>query len=370
MKIGVNAHWDKLQYCIVGQTYSPEFYSFVENERVRSAIQQIAKETREDLDNLAKRLEDFGVTVIRPVVSNNVEDYMIGTKILPAPLTPRDHMAVVDDILYCPTPDRLSKWRQIKGDSWPEEPPASWDTLSDVVKEDLVSIFNITEYSDLFNWDHSWMQPVIESIVNAEQRVVYDSDIDSAMVHRLGNRIIVGNWFEGDMREDVVSLLEQNHPNSNVTLVETCGHLDGTFCVVKEGLVVASNDLPDSVYAELLPGYTVIRVSKSIQLPEFSHAKLSNKQKWWVPEELGSSDFEQYVNKYLSNWMGEVNETSVGVNMLMVDETNVFCTVEDPHLYEQLSKHGITPHYVPFRHHIFWDSGLHCVTNDLRRESA
>ena len=41
----VYQHWDPLRVCIVGKSYSPEFYHFIKNDRIRVVFERIARET-------------------------------------------------------------------------------------------------------------------------------------------------------------------------------------------------------------------------------------------------------------------------------------------------------------------------------------
>ena len=73
MLYSVYQHWDPLKVCIVGKSYSPEFYSFITNTRVRSVMERIAQETEEDYQKLISLLKQFNVEVLRPNVKNDVE---------------------------------------------------------------------------------------------------------------------------------------------------------------------------------------------------------------------------------------------------------------------------------------------------------
>jgi hypothetical protein len=57
----------------------------------------------------------------------------------------------------------------------------------------------------------------------------------------------------------------------------------------------------------------------------------------------------------------------------MLDEKNLLCidsvNAYDP-LYEELEKHGVTVHALPWRTRGFWDGGMHCITLDIRRKST
>jgi hypothetical protein len=48
IKINSNTGFQKLQSCLVGQCYPPEFFAFIKNSRLRSIFEKIATETEED----------------------------------------------------------------------------------------------------------------------------------------------------------------------------------------------------------------------------------------------------------------------------------------------------------------------------------
>ncbi len=52
--------------------------------------------------------------------------------------------------------------------------------------------------------------------------------------------------------------------------------------------------------------------------------------------------------------------------MLPIDKDNVI-SINNNQIEDQLSGQGINVHSVRLRHHLFWDGGVHCVTNDLDR---
>ena len=93
----VYQHWDPLKVCIVGKTYPPEFYSYITNSRARSVMEKIAQETEEDFQKLITLLESFGVKVLRPVISDNINLYRInGSGALKVPpMNPRDYMIML-----------------------------------------------------------------------------------------------------------------------------------------------------------------------------------------------------------------------------------------------------------------------------------
>ena len=98
--------------------------------------------------------------------------------------------------------------------------------------------------------------------------------------------------------------------------------------------------------------------------------KKKNHGKWWVPGEELNDDFTDFVESWLSHWVGFVEETVFDVNMLIIDPKNVMVFNYNPQVFEALNRYGVTPHIVPFRHRYFWDGGISCCTQDLRRRGG
>ena len=78
--------------------------------------------------------------------------------------------------------------------------------------------------------------------------------------------------------------------------------------------------------------------------------------------------FGAFVNTYLKEWVGYVEETVFEVNMLSLSPDVILVNNYHKEVFDFLERHHVTPVIVPFRHRWFWDGGVHCVTQDLRRE--
>jgi len=348
--VNVKHHWDTLKTCVVGTTYAPDFYSFVKDKTVRDNLCTIAEQTLDDLAELEKLLHKFGVTVIRPAVAENVDDVKYGSKILSAPLTPRDYIAVIEDKVFLPTPDALGLWRKLSGSDWPKNPPVG------------ISEYDGYSVEDLYYLDHTWIQQLLP--LCKDNDVLYDRDVDSAMVQRLGDTLLVGNWCKGDMH--ISEYLRDVFPSKIVKNVDTLGHLDGCFCAVSPDLVLT---MPGIEVENLFPNSEIVTLTSTVN-KQFSGAKQKNIGNWWVPESLHSTEFSNYIETYLSNWVGKIQETHLDVNVLMVDPSNVVCSSYDEVLFSTFENHNITPHVLNFRHQLFWDSGIHCLTADLDRHDS
>ena len=342
----VKHHWDPLKTCVVGTTYAPDFYSFITDKTIRDNLCTIAQQTLDDLSKLEKLLQSFGVNVIRPEVTDSVGDVRYGNNILPAPLTPRDYIAVIEDKVFLPTPDALGLWRKLSGSDWPKTPPMG------------ISEYEGYSVEDLYYLDHTWIQELLP--LCKDNDVIYDRNVDSAMVQRLGDTLLVGNWHEGDTH--VSEYLQDVFPSKIVESIETLGHLDSCVCAVSPSLVLT---IPGMKVENLFPDSEVVVLDSTV-FKQFSNAKYDIGD-WWVPQSLNSPKFSNYIENYLSNWVGKIHESHLDVNALMIDPSNVVCNSYDESLFRKFENHNITPHIVDFRHKLFWDSGIHCLTADLDR---
>ena len=124
MTYSVHQHWDPLKVCAVGQSYPPEFYNFIKNQKVQSVMKRIAEETEEDYQNLIKLLETFGVETVRTSINEDFDSYLDSNgKYLPPPMTPRDYTAMVGNKFFMPKTElRCMPWTDIRGLDWPEHP--------------------------------------------------------------------------------------------------------------------------------------------------------------------------------------------------------------------------------------------------------
>lgn len=372
MTYSVHQHWDPLKVCAVGQTYPPEFYQYISNSKVRSVMEKIAEETQEDLLGLIAILESFGVQTVQTDLSDDFSKYLTGEKYLPPPMTPRDDVAMIGEKFFMPITNKNSKWNDIKGTDWPENPPDTWDHLSFSIRQELKNQFYIESIDQLYYRDYSTLVPIEQLVKNQNNEIIYDMKIDSAMVSRIGKDLYFGTWTKGQDPNPLRKRMETIFPEYRCHIVDTGGHLDGTFCPVKPGLIVSSIDISPEEFKKLFPGWEVIYpCTTGIKSNEnFLKLKQKNAGKWWIPGQEDNNDLSWFIETYMDHWVGLIEETVIDVNMLMIDEKNVLCINEEPRIFSAFERHGITPHLVKFRHYNFWDGGLHCVTADLHRKGS
>ena len=85
-KWNVYQHWDPLKVCIVGKSYPPEFYSWIQKPTVRSLFEKIAIETEEDYQKIIALLKKFKVEIHRPELPKQT---FIAGRHFPPPMTPK-----------------------------------------------------------------------------------------------------------------------------------------------------------------------------------------------------------------------------------------------------------------------------------------
>jgi hypothetical protein len=375
MTYSVYQHWDKLKVCVVGRSYPPEFFAFVENNQARYVLERIAQETEEDLQNFISFVQARGIKILRPMLSDNLKDYHLNGRYLPPPLTPRDDIGMIGERFFMPQPIRHHKWEIIKGNNWPALPPqndSEWNNLPAWLRKELLDRFNIDNLIDIYDKDHNSLSQINEFIKENGNEIIYNQSIDSAMICRVGKDLYCGTWNVGVDHLDLRKKLETIFPDYRCHIIETGGHLDGVFCPIKEGLIFSSRELDRTVFDKHFPGWEVVYIDQSINSlnPKFKDLKKKNNGKWWVPGEEENGQFTNFVEHIINNWIGYCEETVIGVNLLMLDENNLVCVKEDEKIFKILEKHNITSHVLPFRHYNFWDSGWHCLTADIHREGT
>jgi hypothetical protein len=345
----VNYHWDRLKICVVGRAYPPEHFAWVSDPKIRSALERIMIETEEDFQKLIKLLESFGVTVIRPCVENS-------DRFKKPMVAPRDHMAMIGNHFYCD-----QKYNELE------------------------------------------LGPILSVIRQEGNPITLDQGINSAIANRMGAKLYFGRpekrrlianalplhkiqSLDGVQMSKLIDLLDDDHMVDaelhRITallkdhechfLDGTEGHIDGTVSLIKPGLLLLANDDAEliSTCRQHWPDWEMVIVKDNERQlwSRFSRLKIDNGGKWWMPGEEQNFALTDFVDTYLSEWVGYVAETFFEINTLMIDQTNAVCVNFTDPILNAYARHGVTPHEINFRHRFFWDGGIHCVTSDLHRQ--
>jgi hypothetical protein len=365
MTYSVHQHWDPLKVCVVGRSYPPEFYNWITVPHVRELFERIAIETEEDYQGIIKKLESFGVEVMRPKLP---EITFANHMYIPPPMTPRDYTAMVGEKFYQGYRyDIQACYNLVKDPSWPR--CHSWEEFNQLpthIQDKCINQHGVssvkgfrTEYEDIFN--HIELQG---------NKIFGSRDINGAMLARIGKDLYLGT---DDYSQDTAILkqqMNQEFPDYRNHVVNTGGHSDGTYCPVCPGLIISLNDVP--TYADTFPDWEVVYLPGQSweAVTPFLQLKRKNAGKWWIPGFEQDQAVVDIVETWLGHWTGYVEETVFDVNMLIIDPKNVMVFNYNKQVFDALDRYGITPHIVPFRHRFFWDGGIHCVTSDLHREGT
>jgi hypothetical protein len=362
----VYQHWDPLKVCVVGRSYPPEFYSWITVPHVRSLFEKIAIETEEDYQNIIKKLQEFGVQVLRPELPS--ETFVDGKYATP-PMTPRDTMIMVGQTFYHVDYFKFKNfYKDVKDTLWP--PCESLEELATLplhIQDECYNVHKLLDCKKVIDQNYNHIFAQIEQQGN-RIKTTRISQAPGAFISRIGKDLYFGTQdYAQDQTQYQIDIdTEFSHTRNHI--VNTGGHGDGTYCPVCPGLIISLQDVP--TYKNTFPDWEVVYlpVQSWDKIQPFLHIKERNQGRWWIPGFEHDNDVINVVEQWLGHWTGYVEETVFDVNMLIIDPKNVMVFNYNKQVFDALDRYGITPHIVPFRHRYFWDGGIHCVTLDLHRE--
>lgn len=386
--------WDEfqpLEELMVGSVYDSSFFDDVKEPRARSALKRIIDETQEDLDNFHTTMRSHGIKTysaspkemgygdsIMDYVNkdgqlgykknlgseNNIQDVALhhtgirGNLIPNPPLQPRDDSIVMGNKLLVTDPHTFATKKLIPFyEQW-----FGRENMDMSIAEQRYS-FNRSERNILNFLEKNNLPETEENIKRAMDEEKLHS-FCSPNLTRIGKTCLVDTWQVPDVVE---TFLEVEHPEFNYKKIFIGGHNDSVFSVIKPGLVIASRELVP--YKDIFKGWDIIWFDdpRWDQVRKWIVLKHKNEGKWWVPGEEDNDEFTNFVESFLPNWTGFVEETIFDVNCLVIDDRHVVVNTENPYLIENLKQRNIEPVICPLRHRFFWDGGWHCLTLDIKR---
>ena len=369
----VHQHWDPLKVCVVGRSYPPEFYSWITKPHVRSLFEKIAIETEEDYQNIIKKLESFGVQILRPELPKDfsVLQSLNGRWQVP-PMTPRDYSVMIGNDFYMHQTTFTNVYNKIKDPSWPDcNTWSEFYQLPKWIQDECFDLHKIDKTEPNY-YTYEFYENIVEHVRGQGNKIEFEviQDVNGAMASRIGKDLYFGTSTYDQHIPPYKAMLEQRFPNNRIHVVNTGGHSDATYCAVCPGLIISLNDVP--TYADTFPDWEVVYLPGQSweAIHEFTDLKTKNNGRWWIPGFEYDDDVVDTVEQWLNHWTGYVEETVFDVNMLIIDPKNVMVFNYNKQVFDALDRYGITPHIVPFRHRYFWDGGVHCVTSDLHREGT
>ena len=327
--------WQPLEEVIVGRAFDPDYFDFIENAQVRNQLQQILAETAEDLNNLERTIETYGARVRRPDLPDR--DWFIQNQInsdgapLP-PLTPRDWQITLGRRLL-----RMLPMREL-------------DTICSDYGDAVIN-----PHGETYDPDCVLNGASASCIVRVGRDVFFDNS-DFLKPHQ--TRWIVDNVLGPDYR---------------IHEAVTDGHGDAVFAILKPGVILSSKHDVNLDLGRDFPGWDVLKIwdSSIWAAMEVGKFKYENSPgAWYVQGQTPTPEFTDFVNTYLTKWTGFVAETVFDVNCLVLDESHVIFSAYNRDVFEFCRQHGIEPIICELRHSYFWDGGISCCTQDIRRRGG
>ena len=363
MKYNIWNKLDPLEVCMLGNNYLPEFFNGV-TDKVGDPLKRICEETLEDLQGYKETLEKFGVKVIQPEMDPN-ERFMDNPHRYPrGPLQVRDNQLVLGNQCF-----------SIKGDH-----PAILETLKKYSPLSALNFkFPYIQDENKYNIIAGDSFPSWEQFCENRTNKNYFEDFvweelmefsnfpcfTSAMCFMIGTKL----FFANDRNHIPLHNDElEYHGNFDVIQVDVAGHSDGNYHPILPGAILSVAGV--EIYNKNFPGWDICYLADESwhKVGKWGSLKRQNAGKWYLAGEEDNDGFTNFVETWLQDWVGFVEETVFDVNVLMLDEHH--CCVSNPNnekVNAFLKKHKVEPVHVPWRHRYFWDGGLHCITLDLKR---
>jgi hypothetical protein len=105
-----------------------------------------------------------------------------------------------------------------------------------------------------------------------------------------------------------------------------------------------------------------------MEVGKFKHENFNGR--WYVQGVEPTSEFANFVDTWLNKWTGYVKETVFDVNCLVLDESHVIFSAYNKEVFDFCKSHSIEPIISPLRHKYFYDGGISCCTQDIRRSGG
>ena len=320
------ATFDPLKHCWIGSGFQTEWFSdlpIYKNKKIMDPLKRIAEETEEDYQTLEKILKDAGVKTYRSHL--DMDKVKSLKNIYRPPVNPRDHFAVVGQKLYA-----------VSGGS-----EGYADILKKIDRQNLeichspgvVTTANICRVGKDLYWDIPIPQNAPNHIVEKYTSI----------------------WSKEGFR---VHMSYRGY------------HSDSSFCVVRPGCIVSLHDIQD--YTKEFPGWDVLYLPDQSwdKVDPFLQMKKKVGGRWWLKGEEHNNQLIEFVETWLNDWVGFVEETVFDVNMLSIDQNTIICNNYNKDVFKHFKKYKVEPIIFNFRHRYFWDGGVHCITQDLYREGT
>jgi hypothetical protein len=327
--------WQPLEEVIVGRAYDPDYFDFIDDAQVRNQLQQILAETAEDLNNLQRTIESYGATVFRPELPNK---------------------------------DQFQTW-QTSGEGAPLPPltPRDWQIT---LGQKLLRVLPVVELDDVCA---RYGDQVIDPHGGTWDPNCILNGASASCIVRVGRDVFFDN--SDFLKPNQTRWIIDNvlGPEYRIHEAITDGHGDAVFAILKPGVILSSKHDVNLDLANDFPGWDVCKIWDSsiwaaMEVGKFKEENFNGA--WYVQGQTPTEQFTKFVDTYLKSWTGFVSETVFDVNCLVLDESHVIFSAYNKEVFDFCKKHKIEPIIAELRHSYFWDGGVSCCTQDIRRRGG
>jgi hypothetical protein len=327
--------WQPLEEVIVGRAYDPDYFDFIDDAQVRNQLQHILAETAEDLNNLQRTIESYGATVRRPNLPNR---------------------------------DQFQTW-QTSGEGAPLPPltPRDWQIT---LGHKLLRVLPVRELDDICA---SYGDQVIDPHGGTWDPNCILNGASASCIVRVGRDVFFDN--SDFLKPEQTRWIVHNvlGPEYRIHEAITDGHGDAVFAILKPGVILSSKHDVNLDLAGDFPGWDVCKIWDSsiwaaMEVGKFKEENFNGA--WYVQGQTPTQEFSAFVDTYLKSWTGFVSETVFDVNCLVLDESHVIFSAYNKDVFDFCKKHRIEPIISELRHSYFWDGGVSCCTQDIRRRGG
>jgi hypothetical protein len=315
--------YGNLEEVWLGDCYPSNFYDHLDPP-VRDAFYQITEWTKQDVKKIETALLAHGVKVRRPVLEN-INDFVDDNdRLLKPPIAPRDDTLVLGNRLW-----QLRS--QYKKDPW---------------------------------------QTALDEYRSSGSEVIVEKDgpwacLSPPCLVRMGRDIYVDYKYHEHVWGLVTEPLVELAKDFRIHVSMLDGHSDCVFCPIEKGLLLSTEY--KKTYNKTYPDWEIYWLTNNPVRDRIVKTSGGFFQ-WHAPiSNTSVKAFGAHIEQYAQDWIGHSSETIFDVNLLKVNDNTLFSVGEDHELFEFLHKRGYNVEVFDFRCKTFWDSGMHCLTNDIRR---
>ena len=322
--VNSNCGFTKLEEVWLGDVYPVSFYDHLPSA-VQDAFNIITEWTKADLAPIERKLQELGVVVRRPEYHSIDDCFDTNDNLLKPVIAARDDTLILGNDMY----HLRNKFKK-----------NPWQKYLDMYRD---SGANVQEFSEGSSW----------------------ACVSPPCLVRIGRDLYMDWIYHEHVWEIVCGPIVELAKDYRVHVSMIDGHSDCVFSPVREGLILTTSY--KNSYSKTFPNWEVHNINHSQRTKPVNMS--GGFHQWEIPDtKIGANkEFQQHVQTKAQEWVGSYIETVFDVNLLVVDDKNILSIGNDEDTFEFLTKKGFNVHAFDFRCRNFWDGGMHCLTNDIRR---